>query len=245
MRKKTNFTMPTEKSDGYDRIEKLLSFEYPFKHAKELPSKLSVSQIKDSEVLTVGEKIVPLREVPRFAMETQQLDQLQIGTLIHYVMMQLDPLAIATATLEADIDRQIDDMLKKGTIDENEKGYIRPKVLYDFFGSAIGTMLRNARRIEKESPFIIKMPASEIDKTWIESEDSILVQGMIDCWFETEDGRLMLIDYKTDMPKDEAQFKASVKKYTKQIELYDRALYESLGKKADERFICFLNRRES
>ena len=242
---KTNFVMPTEKSGDYEKIEKLLSFDYPFKHAKEIPSKLSVSQIKDSDILTVGEKIVPLREVPRFAMETQQLNQMQIGTLIHFVMMQLDPLSIISDTLKEDIDRQIDDMLKNGTIDEDEKRYIRPDVLYDFFRSDVGIKLRNAKRIEKESPFIIKMPAREIDKTWNDSEDSILVQGMIDCWFETEDGHLWLIDYKTDMPKDEEQFRSSVKKYTKQIELYDRALHASLGKKADKKFICFLNRRES
>ena len=141
-------------------------------------------------------------------METQKLDQMQIGTLIHYVMMQLDPLVIASNTLKEDIDGQIDEMIKNGTINEDEKAYIRSEVLYDFFRSDVGTILRNAKRIEKESPFIIKMPAGEIDKAWIDSKDSILVQGMIDCWFETEDGHLVLIDYKTDMPKDEEQFRS-------------------------------------
>ena len=60
--------------------------------------------------------------------------------------------------------------------------------------------------------------AEDIDEEFADTE--ITIQGIADCIFE-EDGELILLDYKTDYVKTEAEL---VKKYGKQLELYSKAI---------------------
>jgi ATP-dependent helicase/nuclease subunit A len=53
-----------------------------------------------------------------------------------------------------------------------------------------------------------------------------LIQGIIDVFFEEEDG-LVLLDYKTDSVKTGEDL---VKRYKKQMELYKEAIERSRGK---------------
>ena len=226
-------------------IQRILSYEYPHREASLIPSKMSVSQLKNTDVLTIGEKIVPLRETPRFAEDPTRLDHLQIGTLIHRILMELNIQQIKDNSVEEDILHQIDLFLHNGLITEHERSYIRTDVLIDFFESTVGTLLRHAESVQKETPFIIRTPAGDVNTAWNDSDEYVLVQGVIDCWFKTEDKKIYLIDYKTDMPLDEKQFERIKQQYASQIEWYDKALKKILGKPADERYICFLNRREN
>lgn len=50
-------------------------------------------------------------------------------------------------------------------------------------------------RIRREQQFIMGIPAREMGKG--ESEELVLIQGIIDAYLEEPDG-LVLIDYKTD-----------------------------------------------
>ena len=43
----------------------------------------------------------------------------------------------------------------------------------------------------------MSLPASVVYPDWQEGEEEVLVQGVIDCLFEDEEG-LVLVDYKTD-----------------------------------------------
>ncbi len=66
------------------------------------------------------------------------------------------------------------------------------------------------------------------------NEDKILVQGVIDLYFITDDDKLILVDYKTDNAKTEKEFKEN---YELQLELYKRALEKSLKRKVDNKYI--------
>ena len=61
----------------------------------------------------------------------------------------------------------------------------------------------------------------------------VLIQGIIDAWFEEEDG-LILVDYKTDYVND-AQI--LVKRYKTQLDYYEKALTQMLGRNVKERYI--------
>ena len=68
-----------------------------------------------------------------------------------------------------------------------------------------------------------------------ELEEKLLLQGIIDCYFEEEDG-LVLIDYKTDYVAEGAE--ANLKeKYKTQIAYYTRALEKLTGKPVKEKYI--------
>ena len=69
-----------------------------------------------------------------------------------------------------------------------------------------------------------------------ETEEKILVQGIIDLYYITKDDKLVLVDYKTDYV-EKGKENTLVKKYEKQLELYQKALEEALNKKVDKKYI--------
>ena len=94
---------------------------------------------------------------------------------------------------------------------------------------------KEQNRLWCEQPFVIGMPAKEVKKEW-NSEEMILVQGMVDAYFE-EEGELVLLDYKTDWVKTEEEL---IKRYHTQLEYYQKALEQITGKKVKEKVIYSL-----
>ena len=66
-----------------------------------------------------------------------------------------------------------------------------------------------------------------------DSEKEILIQGIIDVYFEEEDG-IVLADYKTDHVKNSEEL---IKRYEKQLQIYGESLEQMTGKKVKERVI--------
>lgn len=93
--------------------------------------------------------------------------------------------------------------------------------------------LKTAKKIYKEKAFYINMNAEEIYKENI--NEKILVQGVIDLYYIDQNDNIILVDYKTDYIKNSE--KELVDKYKKQLEIYKRALEESLGKSVYKTYI--------
>lgn len=81
---------------------------------------------------------------------------------------------------------------------------------------------------------MIGLPAKEIYPE-TESEEMVLVQGIIDAWF-VEDGNAVLVDYKTDFVKTGHE-KELVEKYQAQLDYYAQALERLTDYKVQERII--------
>ena len=74
-----------------------------------------------------------------------------------------------------------------------------------------------------------------------QERELILVQGIIDAYFE-EEGELVVLDYKTDQIYDENEL---AEKYHAQLDYYARALEQMSGKKVKEKIIySFTMRKE-
>jgi ATP-dependent helicase/nuclease subunit A len=69
-------------------------------------------------------------------------------------------------------------------------------------------------------------------------QDEIFLQGTIDVFFEDAEGRIVLLDYKTDRATKPELIR---KRYQKQLDLYVRAIQEITGMKVDEKFIYCLS----
>ncbi|TAH64382.1 MAG: hypothetical protein EWM52_06690 [Methanosarcina mazei] len=98
--------------------------------------------------------------------------------------------------------------------------------------------MRKAGRLYREVPFTMEVECSEIFGSPADSgceDETVILQGIIDCWFE-EEGKLVLVDYKTDyIPEGELE---SIKeKYKTQIEYYARALRQITGKEISAKYI--------
>ncbi|MFL6560627.1 MAG: hypothetical protein ACJ8MO_31500, partial [Bacillus sp. (in: firmicutes)] len=82
--------------------------------------------------------------------------------------------------------------------------------------------------------------------TWKGEEESVFVQGIIDCVFEDENG-LILVDYKTDQISDKYkggfdQAKSILEdRYKMQINLYTRAIEQIWKRKVTERYLFFFD----
>jgi len=67
----------------------------------------------------------------------------------------------------------------------------------------------------------------------VESADEVIVQGVIDAWF-SEDGKIVLLDYKTDsVPPDQGE-EILRQRYKIQIDYYRFALEKYTGCKVTE-----------
>ena len=111
---------------------------------------------------------------------------------------------------------------------------VNARVLWQFFQSPLGSRMIQAKkekRLHKEQQFMIGIPAREMDLA--DSDELVLIQGMIDAYIEEEDG-LILVDYKTDFVEDRKEL---ISRYQVQMQYYIRALEQVTGKRVKEALI--------
>ena len=121
---------------------------------------------------------------------------------------------------------------------------IREEQLTRFFESDFYASLRRARRVWREQRFQLLLPADRFtentDYARELSGESLLIQGVIDLFFEDEDGRLILCDYKTDaLSVEERRNPALTQKklserHGRQLAYYAEALEQLCGRRPDQ-----------
>ena len=133
-----------------------------------------------------------------------------------------------------DIKSLIQNLALKNIISEKEAEAVNINQLFKYTKSDLWKELALAKEIHKEQPFYLNINASEVME--VNTEDSILVQGIIDLYYINKDDELILVDYKTDFLKD-GEENSLILKYKKQLELYKRALENSLGRNVVKTYI--------
>lgn len=237
-----------------ENIKNKIEYEYENKLATTIPTKSSVTKIKQMKQKTLGVDIESLEEIPsempekgidkisqkkiefskpKFLQndEEQKITSAQKGTLVHLCMQKLN--FKEEYNLEK-ISELIQKLKDKEIITEKEAKTINSSKILAFTKSNIAEELKEAKEIYKEKPFYINVPASEIYEE--KCNENILVQGIIDLYYIDKDDNLKLLDYKTDYvePGNEQEL---VKKYSRQLELYKKALEEALNKKVEKVYI--------
>ena len=170
---------------------------------------------------------------PNFMREDKEdiITPAQKGTLVHMCMQRLDE--TKEYTLEM-IQNLIEDLVKRKIITEKEAKTINPYKVLEFTKSRIWKDLKNAKKVYKERPFFINIPAREMYDEDVEEE--ILVQGIIDLYYINQKDEIILVDYKTDYVENGKESEL-VEKYISQLELYQKALEESLQRKVGKTYI--------
>lgn len=170
---------------------------------------------------------------PEFLKEQQELKGTDRGTLYHKV---LECLPLTKQMGRAEIKKEIERLSREEKISERDLDKIDISRLERFYACPAAARMRKAKekgKLRQEQPFVLAVPAKEL--YGIDSMEPILIQGIIDVFFEEGDG-LVLLDYKTDyIPKNREDI--LIQKYSKQIELYKRALEEITGKRVLEKII--------
>ena len=120
-------------------------------------------------------------------------------------------------------------------LSKEEEDSIYLKDLDAFLGSEAAKEMWNARRRNRlfcEQPFVIGLPARELENL-PDREDLVMVQGIVDAFWEREEG-LYLLDYKTDHVRTAQEL---VKRYEVQLGFYKKALEQASLKKVAK---CYL-----
>ncbi len=87
-------------------------------------------------------------------------------------------------------------------------------------------------RLYREQPFVIGISASKLGQEFPDSE-SVLIQGIIDVFFEEEDG-IVLLDYKTDAV---SSMKELWNRYETQLDYYSQAISKLTEKPVKEKIL--------
>ncbi|MDU5119381.1 MAG: helicase-exonuclease AddAB subunit AddA, partial [Clostridium botulinum] len=185
--------MKLEESSYKEEIYKRLSFNYKYDSASNIPTKLSVSDVKKQFILDDEEnteelfKKVELRK-PMFMEEKKKISPSERGTIIHLFMQHLD---LKKVEKEEDIKEQINRLIEKEFITYEQSKVINPYKILKFCRSELGKRMVNSNNINREMPFSIEIPAVEIYKELdkeIYKDEKLMIQGIIDCYFEEEEG---------------------------------------------------------
>lgn len=221
------------------RYKELIAERFEWKYPNEcdigIPSKLAVSDIKKASAKNIDDivfKIPSLVKKPSFLEGQKPFTKAEIGTIIHFVMQHLD---LNNSLDVSEIENQIDTMVMKEQLTIEEAKVVNADKILSFFRSDIGKRILKAEKVFREAPFILKKKASEVIDDLEECREELLVQGIIDCYFE-EGEELVLIDYKTGNVLYE-NIDMMVKRYRVQIELYKEALEKITGKRVKESYI--------
>ena len=185
-------------------------------------------------------KISLITAKPKFINENKEtkISNAEKGTLMHLCVQKMDEKQ--EYTLEK-IQDMINTLKEKVLITEAEAETINKEKLLKYTKSELWQDLKQAKQIYKEQPFYINIKASTVyDNIEPENDENILVQGVIDLFYINKNDEIVLVDFKTDYIKEGEEDKL-VKKYNKQLEIYKKALENSLNRKVDETYICLLN----
>ena len=216
---------------------------YPWQDAAGKKEKYSVSELKKADMDEAAAKVVydadgkPDPEIMRRAAFR--------GTAFHRVMELLD---FKGAPEKADTDwviSMMEDMRRSGKLTAEQSEAVKAMDVVRLLESSLGQRMKAADargKLMREVPFMAGVPVSFIDQgpalvsVHHEDEDLVIIQGVIDACFE-EDGRMVIVDYKTDaVSRDEGEA-VLTRRYKKQLDYYAFALSKMTHLPADERRI--------
>ena len=230
-----------------DKIKQFLDWKYPYTEVSEIPTKTSVTKIKE---LANAEQIqertkelkidiqenstqISISAKPKFLKDSKdnKITNAQKGTVMHLCVQKMNEKE------EYDLQKirnLIEELKGRELISCDEADSVDVNRLLEYTKSDLWQELKEAKEINKEKAFYINVKASRLyNNISKDIDEDILVQGVIDLYYINKNDKLVLVDYKTDyveIGKEENL----VEKYREQLNLYKEALEQSLNKKVEE-----------
>lgn len=223
----------------FEEIDRRLSFKYEYQQALSKKSKYSVTELSRMD----GEHEEPelALKAPDFMHGTSEFTAAQRGTIMHKVMECIDFKEAAKAVADGQgqpyVKRQVERMQQQELLLPEEAESVDCDKIKSFFLSDIGLRAAAAERLYKETEFNL---LKKVDGT------EVMVQGIIDCYFEEED-YLILVDYKNSYinQKDREAVLARLKEtYKGQIAIYQEALEAIRQKKVKEAYLYLFSEND-
>ena len=226
-----------QESDGMTLVEarrlvnERLNYEYPHAVLTEVPAKVAVSELYP-DLLDDGEsgeiKEAQLGYMPRFLVsEDEDVTAAERGTATHTFMQFFDFDRVEKNGVRAEIDY----LAEHKYIFDTDIKKIDVRGIEAFLRSDVAKKMRTSRDVWREKRFILSLDADEFSekeetKAALRGE-KLLVQGVIDCAYRDEDGKIVVVDYKTDhfkrgTPREEIE-SVLRERHTRQLTYYKKA----------------------
>lgn len=215
-------------------IVRLLDYTYPYADMTNIPGNISVTELKR---MAMEEEAVPFTMYgsqnlakPDFAVKDSTVSGAHKGTLIHYIMQKIDFLRSSVG----EVQQQIDAMLDRGQITPKEHSAVKAEDISSFINSDLGReIVAHYDSFCREYSFKYLMNADEIYPG--AEPDDIIIQGVIDAFFVNDNGKIVLIDYKTDKIVENEE--KTARKYEAQLKYYAIAIEKILKKEVESKYI--------
>ena len=214
-----------------------LEHVYPYARETALPSKVTATQLKgralDQEISENAAHTPYLRPLsqPRFRQEGAGLTPAEQGTATHLALQYLD-------FSDSDVSGQLERLTARQLLSSEQAAAVDTAALERFLQSSLAGEIRAGHNVLREYRFTLLIDASLYDPA-VSSGDEMLLQGVVDCCFETEQG-ITVVDFKTDRVFREEDLARRAEEYHPQLEAYSRALEKVLEKPVVRRVLYFL-----
>ncbi|HZH61073.1 MAG TPA: 3'-5' exonuclease, partial [Metabacillus sp.] len=227
-----------------------LSWSYPYKQATRSRSKQSVTELKrqrevqdeysDQQLIKKPAAQSLLYNRPSF-MQNKSITPAEKGTAMHAVMQHIN---LQEEITDKIIIRKVDELVQREILSTELAKVIDVNQIAVFFSSDLGQRMIAAKHVYREVPFSYALDADKLYEGM--KDEPILIQGVIDCLFEDEQGTVLL-DYKTDTIKgrftnETAAVEEILKnRYRVQIDLYTKAVEDILHRPLQEKYLFFFD----
>jgi ATP-dependent helicase/nuclease subunit A len=217
------------------RLKLLKRFTFEQKEQKiiHVPTKVSVTELCDN----FHEDLPRLNIKPKF-LAYQKFSSLEIGSAQHK-FLQLANFKKARENIRS----HILELLKSKFLTVKESENLNIKKLESFLNSKICSRILNSKNFLREYHFIVDIAAEKINPNLTEKYKGqmVVLQGAVDAAFE-ENGKMVIVDYKTDKTKSPSELAA---KYKKQLGLYGYAISKCTEKPIGEIIIYSIELEKS
>lgn len=212
---------------------------------RDLPSKLTATAITESfQAQEASEQTPPPKQQaelrrPFFEREARGLTPSEIGTAHHLFLQFCDFARCETAEGRQ---QELARLRDKRILSAQQADAIELEQIAAFFASDLYARFGQAT-VRREFKFSILVPARDYYQEAEGFDEQLLMQGVIDCLLETEQG-LTVIDFKTD--RVSRNFAAQrAEKYRAQLSAYKRAAETVFAKPVTGCALYFLSSRQT
>lgn len=244
--------IPAEDGRLYELLCERFSYTYPNAHLTALPEKMSISKLYPTVLDGEGDTVLPTLDapqtekesarpapLPKFITGSSEYESAKRGIATHNFLQFFNVESFIKVGAEAELSR----LVREEFISEEDARRVRIDEIELFKKSALLEKMRGAKKLYREFRFSVMLAAelftADAEKKAAFVGKEILLQGVIDCIVENEDGSLLLVDYKTDrLTKEELADKALAqrvlsKKHSLQLSYYAMAVESIFGKYPD------------
>lgn len=222
---------------GDEELNQRLTYEYS-RAEDDYYTKKSVTELKkrsqqmksdeaDADVEAITPDSYPVLDetftspIPEFISKTEEIPANLHGTAFHRILEIWDYTADDT---EEAILKFLGEVAESLRMEKDLIGSVTTEEIGKFLRSDVGRRMKAAAlkgELYREQPFMIH------------SEEGYLVQGIIDAFF-IEDGRIVVVDYKTDRVRS---MQTLVNRYKVQLDYYEEALTQLMKMPVSEKLI--------